>query len=89
MCIRIKGAPVTPFLNDILLVIQDRGLTIVSGGLFTLFVLYLLSANIKGNFKFGVRIPFLFTMHPMKLFFLLFSIKIKYSLFFSGKMKHL
>jgi LMBR1 domain-containing protein 1 len=31
-----------------------------------IFAFYLLWCVFKGNFKFGLRIPFLFTIHPMK-----------------------
>lgn len=31
------------------------------------FAYYLLLAVIKGNFKFGLRVPFFFTIHPMKV----------------------
>jgi LMBR1 domain-containing protein 1 len=30
------------------------------------FAFYLLLCVIKGNFKFGLRVPFLFEIHPMK-----------------------
>eukprot|EP01125_Pyxidicula_operculata_P015622 TRINITY_DN5328_c0_g1_i1.p1 TRINITY_DN5328_c0_g1~~TRINITY_DN5328_c0_g1_i1.p1 ORF type:complete len:478 (+),score=69.16 TRINITY_DN5328_c0_g1_i1:74-1507(+) len=33
---------------------------------FTLFAYYLLLCVFKGNFKFGVRIPFLISLHPME-----------------------
>ena len=35
--------------------------------MYALFSLYLLFCVIKGNFKFGLRIPFLFAIHPMKV----------------------
>jgi len=58
--------PPTTFLNVFFIELDDAfGLfgTIAYG----LFAFYLLWAVIKGNFKFGLRIPFLFEIHPMKV----------------------
>jgi LMBR1 domain-containing protein 1 len=33
---------------------------------FFLFAFYMELCVIKGNFKFGIRVPFLFQLHPMK-----------------------
>lgn len=33
---------------------------------FCLFAFYLLLAVVKGNFKWGIRVPFFMTLHPMK-----------------------
>lgn len=33
---------------------------------YAIFAFYLLLCVIKGNFKFGLRIPFIFEIHPMK-----------------------
>lgn len=45
-----------------------------------LFSFYLLWCVIKGNFKFGLRIPFIFSIHPMKYFF--FFINSIYNIYF-------
>jgi hypothetical protein len=38
----------------------------LSAAVFTGILIYLLFCTIKGNFKMGVRIPGVFTLHPMK-----------------------
>lgn len=61
----IKPSP-HPFLNQFFIALDDVfGLfgTIAYG----LFSFYLLWCVIKGNFKFGLRVPFLFSIHPMKV----------------------
>jgi hypothetical protein len=49
-----------------LISIEDAGVGFLSTIIFGFFSLYLLWAAMKGNFKLGMRIPFLFSFHPMK-----------------------
>lgn len=62
----MNGFPSHPFLNKMLIDLEEGGVSFISTGLFMLFSLYLLWAVSKGIFKFGVRIPFIFKFHPMK-----------------------
>jgi len=58
--------PASPFLNQMFIDLDNTfGLfgTIAYG----VFAFWLLWCVIKGNFKFGLRIPFFFTIHPMKI----------------------
>jgi len=64
--IRLKGKPVYPFLNIILVWFQDKGLGFLSTSIFSLFCLYLLWATIKGSLKFGMRLMMCFDIHPLK-----------------------
>jgi hypothetical protein len=59
------GFPFHPFLNVILLKLEEQGINFLSVTVFGIFNFYMLWALIKGNFKIGVRIPFLLTIHPM------------------------
>lgn len=58
--------PITPFLNTMLIDLDEVwGLFgTVSYGI---FAFYLLWAVMKGNFKFGLQIPFIFQIHPMRV----------------------
>jgi len=47
--------------------LENGGAGFIATGLFAFLGLYLLWCTQKGNFKMGVRIPFLFTIHPMKV----------------------
>eukprot|EP00027_Filamoeba_sp_ATCC50430_P001449 CAMPEP_0168548398 /NCGR_PEP_ID=MMETSP0413-20121227/4536_1 /TAXON_ID=136452 /ORGANISM="Filamoeba nolandi, Strain NC-AS-23-1" /LENGTH=461 /DNA_ID=CAMNT_0008578691 /DNA_START=83 /DNA_END=1468 /DNA_ORIENTATION=+ len=58
--------PPSQFLNKMFIDLENTfGLfgTVAYG----CFAYYLLLAVIKGNFKFGLRVPFFFTIHPMKV----------------------
>jgi len=58
--------PITPFLNSFFITLDSAwGLfgTIAYG----LFSFYLVWCVFKGNFKFGLRVPMVFTIHPMKV----------------------
>jgi len=58
--------PINPFLNTLFVKLDDAwGLlgTIAYG----IFSFYLLMCCIKGNFKFGMRMFFLFPIHPMRV----------------------
>lgn len=56
---------VTPFLNTMLFSMD--GIWSFFGIIFFgIFSMWLMWCVIKGNFKFGMRVPFIFTLHPMK-----------------------
>lgn len=55
-----------PFLNDLFYAL-DGGLVSFFGTIaYCIWALWLMWAVIKGNFTFGLRVPLLFTVHPMK-----------------------
>eukprot|EP00386_Alphamonas_edax_P010288 GDKI01033357.1.p1 GENE.GDKI01033357.1~~GDKI01033357.1.p1 ORF type:complete len:543 (+),score=87.29 GDKI01033357.1:76-1704(+) len=58
--------PGSRFLNDILAATDDTGIMILSLVIYMVFVVYLLSCVMKGCFKFGMRVFFLFPIHPMR-----------------------
>ena len=64
--IKVNGFPANSFLNRVLTGLEDSGVSFLATGFFILFDIYLLWCVIKGTFKFGVRIPFLFKFNPMK-----------------------
>ena len=64
--IKRNGRPIHSFLNIPLVKLTDINLSFVSICIFTVLSLYLLLITIKGNFKFGLRIMILGTIHPMK-----------------------
>lgn len=61
-----NGFPFSPFLNWIFLYFQTSVVNFLGSILLAFFCIYLLWCTQKGNVKFGMRIPFLFTIHPMK-----------------------
>jgi LMBR1 domain-containing protein 1 len=61
-----NGFPFTSFLNQIFLYFEYSVVSFLGTILLAFFCIYLLWATQKGNLKFGMRIPFLFTIHPMK-----------------------
>ncbi len=64
--IYIDGFPAASFLNSILNGLQDKSSAgFVATAIFAFLAIYLIWAVTKGNLKFGIRIPFLFTLHPM------------------------
>ncbi|EGR30777.1 lmbr1-like conserved region family protein, putative [Ichthyophthirius multifiliis] len=63
----INGFPKAPFLNEMLIELESSGVSFLSTALFAFLSLYLLWCVQKGNIKFGLRIPFIFTLHPMKV----------------------
>lgn len=65
MVITPDGFPLTTFLNKVLLFLEEWNANFIATGLMAGFSLYLLWCVTKGNFKVGVRIPFLMTIHPM------------------------
>jgi len=61
-----QGFPISQFLNKPLLWFEETlGTGFVSTGLLTILSVYLIIAVSKGNVKFGMKIPFFFTIHPM------------------------
>jgi LMBR1 domain-containing protein 1 len=69
-----NGFPPSPFLNAVLTGLDSSGVTFLSTAIFALLSLYLLWCTQKGNIKLGVRIPFLFTIHPMKVNFDIYNL---------------
>jgi LMBR1 domain-containing protein 1 len=45
--------------------LDNSGAGFISSSIFSGILIYLLICTVKGNFKCGLRIPFLFTFHPM------------------------
>lgn len=60
------GVPSTTFLNDILSGFEAVGMYPMSVAFFAVFNLYLLLCVVRGCLKFGMRIFFLFSIHPMR-----------------------
>jgi len=58
--------PASPFLNQMFIVL-DGVFSLFGTAMLGLFSFYLILCVVKGNFKFGVRVPFLFSIHPMKV----------------------
>lgn len=46
--------------------LNNQGLNFISTGIFGILTIYLLWCTQKGNIKFGLRIPFIVSFHPMK-----------------------
>jgi len=62
-----NGFRLTGFLNNMLVYLQEDGnVGFIATAIFMFLCLYLVWAVTKGNVKFGIRIPFLFSLHPMK-----------------------
>jgi len=57
--------PISPFLN-IMFIALDQVFGLFGTAMYGLFSMYLLFCVLKGNFKFGLRIPFIFAVHPMR-----------------------
>lgn len=60
------GKPASTFLNDLFGACEGSGLYPVGVSFFAVFSLYLLLCVVKGCLKFGMRIFFLFAIHPMR-----------------------
>ena len=60
------GRPLIPFLNELFIYMDEHNASFIATFLYAYFILYLLWACQKGNFKFGVQIPLLVRFHPMK-----------------------
>ncbi|CEL97760.1 unnamed protein product [Vitrella brassicaformis CCMP3155] len=65
---RLTGdlVPITAFFNDILIAMERTGFFMLSLAAYAILVVYLMACVVKGCFKFGMRIFFLFPIHPMK-----------------------
>jgi LMBR1 domain-containing protein 1 len=55
-----------PFLNDLFYALEGGLVQFFGVVAYCIWSLWLMWAVIKGNFTFGLRIPLLFTIHPMK-----------------------
>lgn len=58
--------PLIPFLNEMLVWMQNSRVGFFATIIYSYFILYLVCAVIKGNIKFGIRIPFIVRFYPMK-----------------------
>jgi len=58
--------PPTTFLNAMFIAL-DNTFGLFGTAAYGLFAFYLLWCVIKGNFKFGLRVPLIFSIHPMKV----------------------
>jgi LMBR1 domain-containing protein 1 len=58
--------PFSPFLNTMVIKLDDA-FGLLGTAAYGLFSFYLLLCCIKGNFKFGMRVFFLFPIHPMRV----------------------
>lgn len=61
----LPNPPIYAFLN-IGFIQMDDVFGLFGVAIYGLFAFYLLACVLKGNFKFGLRVPFLFAIHPMK-----------------------
>ena len=64
--IKPNGQPITRGLNILLVFLTENNVSFIAIAIFSFFCVYLLLATIKGNFKFGVRMILLGSIHPMK-----------------------
>ena len=64
--IKPGGKPVTQGINILLVYLTEHNVSFIAIGIFAFLCICLLLATIKGNFKFGVRILILGSIHPMK-----------------------
>lgn len=62
----MNGFPTYTFLNRMLIGLENANAGFIATVIYGFLSLYLLWCTTKGNIKFGFRIPFLFTLHPMK-----------------------
>eukprot|EP01117_Protostelium_nocturnum_P014185 TRINITY_DN536_c0_g1_i1.p1 TRINITY_DN536_c0_g1~~TRINITY_DN536_c0_g1_i1.p1 ORF type:complete len:495 (-),score=126.51 TRINITY_DN536_c0_g1_i1:219-1703(-) len=60
------NTPFSPFLNQMFIEL-DNAWGLLGVIFYGIFAYYLLWSTIKGNFKFGLRVPLLFSIHPMKI----------------------
>jgi len=67
MVIKPNGVPLNLFLNQVFIGLEQSNAQFIAVAIFAFFNLYLLWAATKGNFKFGIRIPFCCAIHPMKV----------------------
>lgn len=67
LMIKKNGFPINGFLNNLLIGLEENNASFIAVIFFFYFAIYMLWATMKGTFKFGIRIPFLFSFHPMKI----------------------
>jgi len=60
------GQPVSLFLNELFEAFESTGVYPLGVAFFAAFTLYLLLCVVKGCLKFGMRIFFFFSIHPMR-----------------------
>ena len=60
-------SPSGKFLNSLLLSLEEGGVAPLATCFLMIFSLYLLGCVINGFFEIGVKIPFLFSLHTMKV----------------------
>ena len=64
--VKYNSFPANAFLNNMLLGLEGGNAGFIATAIFGFLVLYLLWCTQKGNIKFGIRIPFIFSLHLMK-----------------------
>jgi len=60
------GRPLIPFLNELLIKLDEGNAGFLATGIFTYLCLYMIWCVQKGTVKLGMRIPFCCQFHPMK-----------------------
>ena len=75
--------PTTPYLNSMLIGLDNNNAGFLATGIFAGILIYLQFCAIKGNLKIGLRIPYIFSLHPMKCFFNLDLMKLLWIVFCS------
>lgn len=63
---RFTDRPLIPWLNELLIKLEEANAGFVATFVFAYFCLYMLWCVQKGNIKFGIRIPCCCRFHPMK-----------------------
>ena len=64
--IRINSVSATPLLNKVLIGLNTPGTSFISTIIYCILTMYLMTAVIKGNVKFGLRFFFCCKAHPIK-----------------------
>ena len=64
--IQTNKKPIYTFLDPLLLSLSKGSVSFLAVGIYSLLVLYMQGCTIKGNIVFGLRIPFILSLHPMK-----------------------
>ena len=62
-----NGFPFNPFLNKMFIDLDEYNVNFIGVFFYGLFTLYLLWCVTKGNLKCGINIPYILTLHPMKI----------------------
>lgn len=66
MLIEPNGVPTAYFLNNLFNFFVENNVAFLATLFYGTFSLHMLWSTMKGNFKFGIRIPLIFSFHPMK-----------------------